>query len=86
MDDGKERFTVSKLNTNVTVDHLGSKSPHSNRYGITRFAMKLRTRYFNSAHTGDQHFTAKNYVSANCNNTNGNDDTSDLDILNDLSN
>ena len=75
------------------MDHLGGKSPHSSRYGITRFAMnlkasvrKLRTRYFNSAHTGDQHFTAKNYLSANCDNTNGNDDTSDLDILNDLSN
>ena len=35
-------------------------------------------------HTGYQHFTAKNYLSANCNYTKGNDDTSDLDILNDL--
>ena len=35
-------------------------------------------------HTGYQHFTAKNYPSANCNYTKGNDDTSDLDILNDL--
>ena len=32
-------------------------------------------------HTEYQHFTAKNYLSANCN---GSDDTSDLGILNDL--
>ena len=38
----------------------------------------------NSVHTGYQHFTARNYLSANCNYTNGNDDTTDLDILNDL--
>ena len=42
-------------------------------------------RYGNSVHTGYQHFTAKNYVSANCNYIKGNDDTSDLDILNDES-
>ena len=36
----------------------------------------------NSVHTGYQYFTKKKYLSANCNYANGNDDTSDLDILN----
>ena len=77
------------------MDHLGSKGLHLNPHGIARFAMNLKasirklwTRYGNSAHTGSQHFTAnlhaaKNYLSATCNYTNENDDTSDLDILND---
>ena len=41
-------------------------------------------KYGNSIHTGYQHFTVKNYLTAICNYTNGNDDTSDLDILHDL--
>ena len=40
--------------------------------------------YGNSLHTGYQHFTAKNYLSTNCDYTNRNDDTSDLDISSDL--
>ena len=75
-------------NRNITVDHLGSKGLYLNPHGIARFAMnlkasirKLRTRYGNSVYTVHQHFTAKNYLSANCNYTKGNDDTSDLDIL-----
>ena len=78
-------------NRNITVDHLRSKGLHLNPLGITRFAMNLKasirklwTRYGNSIHTRYQHFTGKNYLSANCNYTKGNDDTSDLDILNDL--
>ena len=61
-------------NRNITVDHLGSKGFHLNPYGIARFVMnfkasirKLWTRYGNSVHTEYQHFTAKNYPSANCN-------------------
>ena len=76
-------------NRNITVDHLGSKSLHLNPHGIARLAMNLKasirklwTRSGNSVRTGYQHFTAKNYVSANCNYTKGNDDTSGLDILN----
>ena len=77
-------------NRNIMVDHLGSKGLHLNPHGIARFAMnlkaakKLLTRYGNSVHTGYQHFTAKNYLSANRNYTEGNDYTSDLDNLNDL--
>ena len=78
-------------NRNITVDHLGSKGFHLNPYGIARFVMnfkasirKLWTRYGNSVHTEYRHFTARNYLSANCNYTNGNDDISDLDILIDL--
>ena len=78
-------------NRNITVDHLGSKGLHLNPHGIARFAMNLKasirklwTRYGNSVHTGYQYFTARNYLSANCNYTNGNDDTTDLDVLNDL--
>ena len=78
-------------NRNITVDHLGSKGLHLNPHGIARFAMNLKasirklwTRYGNSVHTGYQYFTAKNYLSANCNYTEVNDDTSDLDILKDL--
>ena len=62
-----------------------------NPHGRARFEMNLKAsirklwrRYGNSVHTGYQHFTAKNYLSANCNYTKGNDDTSDLDILNNL--
>ena len=71
--------------------HLGSKGLHLKPHGIATFAMnlkasitKLRTRYDNSVHTGYQYFTAKNCFSANCNYTELNDDTSDLDILKDL--
>ena len=78
-------------NRNITVYHLGSQGLHLNPHGIARFAMNLKasirklwTRYGNSVHTGYQHFTAKNYLSANCNYTEVNDDTSDLDILKDL--
>ena len=68
-------------NRNIMVDHLGSKGLHLNPHGIVRFAMnlkairKLLTRYGNSVHTGYQHFTAKNYLSANCNYTEGNNYT-----------
>ena len=78
-------------NRNMTADHLGSKGLNLNPHGIARFAMNLKvsirklwTRYGNSVHTVYQHFTAKNYLSANCNYTEVNDDTSDLDILKDL--
>ena len=78
-------------NRNITVDHLGSKSLHLNLHGIARLATNLKasirklwTRSGNSVPTGYQHFTAKNYLSANCNHTKGNVDTSDLDILNEL--
>ena len=78
-------------NRNITVDHLRSKGLHLNSHGIARFALnleasirKLWTRFGNSVHTGYQHFTAKNYLSANCNYAEGNDNTSDLDILKDL--
>ena len=78
-------------NRNITVVHLGSKGLNLNPHGIARFAMNLKvsirklwTRYGNSVHTVYQHFTAKNYLSANCNYTEVNDDTSDLDILKDL--
>ena len=73
------------------MDHLGSKGLHLNPHGIARFAMNLKasikklwTRYGNSVHTGYQYFSTKNYLSANCNYTELNDDTSDLDILKDL--
>ena len=78
-------------NRNITVGHLGSKGLHLNPHGIARFAMNLKasirklwTRYGNPVHTGYQYFTAKNCLSANCNYTEVNDDTSDLDILKDL--
>ena len=78
-------------NRNITVDHLESKGLHLNPRGIARFAMNLKasirklwTRYGNSVHTGYQYFSTKNYLSANCNYTELNDDTSDLDILKDL--
>ena len=73
------------------MDHLGSKGVHLKSHGIARFAMnfkasirKLWTRYDNSVHTGYQYFSTENYLSANCNYTELNDDTSDLDILKDL--
>ena len=78
-------------NRNITVDHLGSKGLHLNSHGIARFAINLKasirkfwTRYGNSVYPGHQHFTAKNDLSDNCNYTKGNDNTSDLDTLNDL--
>ena len=78
-------------NRNINVDHLGSKGLHLNPHGIARFAMNLKasikklwTRYGNSVHTGYQHFTAKNYLFANCNYTEVNYGTSDSDILKDL--
>ena len=58
---------------------------------VARFAINLKasirklwTKYSNSVHIGYKHFTAKNYISANCNYTEGNDDTSNLHVLNDL--
>ena len=45
---------------------------------------KFGTRYPNSVSTGYQHFTAKKYLSANCNYTEKNDETFDLYILNGL--
>ena len=73
------------------MDHLGSKGLHLKSHGTARFAMnfkasirKLWTRYDNSVHTGYQYFSTENYLSANCNYTELNDDTSDLDVLKDL--
>ena len=73
------------------MDHLGSKGLRLNRHGIARFTMNLKasirrlwTRYGISVHTGYQYLSTKNYLSANCNSTELNDDTSDLDILKDL--
>ena len=78
-------------NRNITVNHLGSKGLQLNPHGTARFAINLKasirklwTRYGNSVHTGYQNFNAKNYLSANSNYTEVNDDTSDLDILKDL--
>ena len=55
VDDGKAGFTISKLNdlleemdipivknSNITVNHLGSKGLHLNPHGIARFAMNLK--------------------------------------------
>ena len=92
LNDLLEELDISIVkNRNITVDHLGSKGLHLNLHGIVRFAMnlkassrKLGTRYVNSIQIEYQHFTAKNYLSANCNYTKGNDDTSDLNILSDL--
>ena len=73
------------------MDRLGSKDLHLNPHRIARFTMnlkvsirKLETRYGHSLHTGYQHFTAKDYLSANCNYTEVNDNTSNLNILKDL--
>ena len=78
-------------NRNITADHLRSKGRHMNPHVIAIFAIKVKAsirklliRYGNSVHTGYQHFNAKNYLSANCNYAEVNDDTSDLDILKDL--
>ena len=71
--------------------HSGSKGLHLNPHGIAKFSMNLKVsirtfwkRYNNSVHNGYQYFVTKNYLSANCNYTDGNDDTTDLDILNDF--
>ena len=69
------------------MDHLGSKGLHLNPDGIAKFGINLKAsirklwkRYGNWIPT----FPRKNYLSANCNYTKGNDGTSNLDILNDL--
>ena len=71
--------------------HSGSKGLHLNPHGIAKFSMNLKVsirtfwkRYNNSVHNGYQYFATKNYLSANCNYTDGNDDTTDLGILNDF--
>ena len=78
-------------NGNITVDHLGSKVFNLNSHKIARFAMtfkasirKLWRMYGNSVLIGCEHCITKTYLSANCNYTNGNNDTFDLDILNGL--
>ena len=67
------------------------KGLHFNLHRRARFAMNLKAsirkfgiRYPNSVSTGYQHFTAKKYLSANCNYTEENDGTFDLYILNGL--
>lgn len=75
VDDGKACFTISNINDLLRIATFAMN--------LKALITKLQTRYLNSVHTRYQHFAAKKCLSANCICTNGNEDTVNLDILND---
>ena len=84
-------YLYCKKNRSIIVDNLESKALYVNPPVIARLALNLKasvkklwTKYGSSVHIGYQHFTTQKYISANCNYTNGNNDISNLDILNGL--